>query len=326
MSMCYNFAVPPLSAADRFGGWTPREFGSIMGRYVRRPQAAVAMMRGLRWKLSSLLRVAAVALAAGCQSATRTSQPAAIPPIPTAPGLAPPYDAIPVYTYKVLHTYPHDTNAYTEGLVYRDGQLYESTGLRGQSELRRVELETGEVVQKVALPNKYFGEGLTIYDSKLIQLTWQTRVGFVYDLDSFKLLRQFNFGTEGWGLTQNGQYLIRGDGSSTLYLLDPNTFEEVGRIDVQASGQPVFNLNELEYIDGEIFANVWKTDRIARIDPQTGHVVGWIDLSGLLSPREVSSPGAVLNGIAYDVAGQRLFVTGKNWPHLFEIQLIGAVG
>jgi len=229
---------------------------------------------------------------------------------------------IPVYSYRVVHSYPHDPGAFTEGLVYDHGDLFESTGLLGRSSLRRVDLQTGTVLQSLALSNDYFGEGLTVFQNRLIQLTWQSQVGFVYALESFRLLRQFNYPGEGWGLTQDGRRLIMSDGSPTLRFLDPETLAETGRLEVRASGASVYQLNELEFVDGEIYANIWKTDRIARIDPTTGNVVGWIDLAGLLSPPErPEDPEAVLNGIAYDADGHRLFVTGKLWPRLFEIAL-----
>jgi Glutamine cyclotransferase len=229
---------------------------------------------------------------------------------------------IPVYTYKVVNAYPHDRNAFTQGLVFEDGVLYEGTGLRGHSTLRRVELETGEILQIRELPAQLFGEGVTIYESKAIQLTWQSNVGFVYDRDSFELLQEFHYPTEGWGITYDGKHLIMSDGTAILHFLDPEALEEIGRIEVCDNDGPVARLNELEYVQGEIYANVWKTDRVARISPQTGRVVGWIDLKGLLSPEDHSETVDVLNGIAYDAEKDRLFVTGKLWPKLFEIELI----
>ncbi|MDQ5852108.1 MAG: glutaminyl-peptide cyclotransferase [Chloroflexota bacterium] len=228
----------------------------------------------------------------------------------------------PLYTYRVVNTYPHDPNAWTQGLIFENGFLYEGTGINGQSTLRRVTLETGEIVQGYTLPSEYYGEGITMYGDKIIQLTLYSQVGFVYDKDTFTLLRQFNYPTEGWGLTHDGQRLIMSDGTSTLYYLDPETFKEIGRIEVADNGQPVADLNELEYIGGEIYANVWQTDRIARIAPETGHVIGWIDLAGILSPEDRGEAVDVLNGIAYDDENDRLFVTGKLWPRLFEIELI----
>jgi glutamine cyclotransferase len=231
-------------------------------------------------------------------------------------------DNIPVYSYNIVHTYPHDRNAFTEGLVFEDGVLYEGTGLLGQSTLRRVELETGDILQIRELSAEFFGEGITIYGDKIIQLTWQSHVGFVYDKNSFELIQEFNYSTQGWGITHDGTRLIMSDGTSTLHFLDPQTFEEIGQLEVFDNDGPVTKLNELEYVQGEIYANVWQTDRIAIIAPETGRVVGWVDLRGLLTAEGRSEPVDVLNGIAYDAGTDRLFVTGKLWPKLFEIKLI----
>lgn len=225
-------------------------------------------------------------------------------------------------SYEIVHTYPHDRSAFTQGLVFEDGFLFEGTGINGRSTLRKVELETGTVVQVRHLPAQYFGEGITIFEDKIIQLTWRSRVGFVYDKYTFKLIREFSYPTEGWGLTHDGHHLIMSDGTSTLHLLDPVTLAEVGRLEVQSDDGPVTRLNELEYIGGEIYANIWQTDNIARIDPKTAKVTGWICLTGLLSPDDHTYPVDVLNGIAYDVKGDRLFVTGKLWPKLFEIKVV----
>jgi len=231
-------------------------------------------------------------------------------------------NVIPVYTYKVVNTYPHDRSAFTEGLVFEDGVLYEGTGLHGYSTLHRVKLETGEILQICELPPQFFGEGVTIYGNKIIQLTWQSHIGFVYDKYSFKLLQEFNYPDEGWGITHDGKHLIMSDGTSTLHFLDPETFDEISQIEVYANDIPVTRINELEYIQGEIYANIWQTGHIARIDPLTGQVVGWIDLKGILSPEDDSETVDVLNGIAYDAKNDRLFVTGKFWPKLFEIELM----
>jgi glutamine cyclotransferase len=225
-------------------------------------------------------------------------------------------------TYRVIHTYPHDPNAYTQGLLWQDGHLYESTGLNGHSSLRMDDLATGRVLQSAVVPSQYFAEGLASWGSTLIQLTWQSHIAFVYDRFSFRLLRTFHYDGEGWGLTDDPHNLILSDGTATLRFLDPATFREVRRITVKDRGIPVTQLNELEFIHGQIYANVWHTDRIARIAPATGQVIGWIDLAGLLPPGSVSDPEAVLNGIAYDAAHDRLFVTGKLWPSLFEIKII----
>ncbi len=227
-------------------------------------------------------------------------------------------------TYRVIHTYPHDPHAFTQGLVYIDEHLYESTGLNGRSSLRMEDLTTGRVLQSVAVPGQYFAEGLAPWGSTLVQLTWQSHVAFVYDRFSFRLLKTFHYDCEGWGLTQDGKDLIESDGTAELRFFDPSTFREVRRITVTDHGESVKELNELEYIHGQIYANVWHSDRIARISPATGKVLGWIDLTGLLPENERSDPEAVLNGIAYDAAHDRLFVTGKLWPKLFEIKIIPA--
>lgn len=230
--------------------------------------------------------------------------------------------AQPADTYQVVHSYPHDAQAFTQGLVYVDGHLYESTGLEGHSSLRMEDLETGAIQQFQDVPARYFAEGLTNWDSTLIQLTWQSHVALVYDRSSFHFLRSFSYAGEGWGLTQDGKNLILSDGTAALRFLDPITFKEVRRVTVKDHGRPVTKLNELEFIHGQIYANIWYSDRIARISPVTGKVLGWIDLSGLLPKEQHSSAGAVLNGIAYDAAHDRLFVTGKLWPKVFEIRVI----
>lgn len=224
--------------------------------------------------------------------------------------------------YRVIHAYPHDSQAFTQGLVYVDGHLYESTGLNGQSTLREENLETGQVLKEVSVPSEYFAEGLTNWGNTLIQLTWKSHVAFVYDRASFRLVRTLHYPWEGWGLTQDGKHLILSDGSDTLHFLNPETLAEVRSVRVTDKDSPVKELNELEYIHGVIYANVWMTDKIARISPETGKVLGWINLEGILSAVEVRSNDAVLNGIAYDSARRRLFVTGKLWPRLFEIQVV----
>jgi glutamine cyclotransferase len=225
-------------------------------------------------------------------------------------------------TYRVIHTYPHDQQAFTQGLIYADGHLYESTGLNGHSSLRMEDLESGRILQLQDVPAQYFAEGLTQWGSTLIQLTWQGQTALVYDRFSFHLLRTIHYAGEGWGLTQDGKSLILSDGSATLRFLDPQTFREVRRVTVKDRGVPVTELNELEFVRGQIYANIWHSDRIARISPATGKVLGWIDLSGLLPESQRSSPEAVLNGIAYDAEHDRLFVTGKLWPKLFEIKIV----
>jgi glutaminyl-peptide cyclotransferase len=229
----------------------------------------------------------------------------------------------PTFGYRVVAEYPHDRRAFTQGLVYVDDVLYEGTGLNGQSSLRRVDLETGEVLQAVRLSEEYFGEGIAVLDDRIYQLTWQNGVCAVFDRETFEFVEAFNYPTQGWGLTTDGERLIMSDGTNRLYVRDPETFDELETIDVYDGARPVPNLNELEIVDGEIWANVWKTDRVARIDPETGQVTGWIDLRGLLSERdETRRPVDVLNGIAYDPETDRLFVTGKLWPKLFEIEVV----
>jgi len=231
-------------------------------------------------------------------------------------------DRIPVYSYKIVNTYPHDRGAFTQGLVFEDGVLYEGTGGYGRSELRKVELKTGMVQHVRELAVQYFGEGICVYGDKIIQLTWRSHVGYVYDKESFELLREFHYPMEGWGITHDGKRLIMSDGSSTLYFLDSETFDEIGRIEVMAGDRPVDKLNELEYVGGQIYVNIWGTEKIAQIDPETGQVRGWIQLRGLLAPEERGHPIDVLNGIAYDAESGRLYVTGKLWPKLFEIELV----
>lgn len=230
-------------------------------------------------------------------------------------------EGIPEYGYQIVHTYPHDTLAFTEGLFYLNGFLYESTGQEGQSSVRKVKLETGEVVQKHDLPEAYFGEGIVNWKDKVMQLTYKTEVGFVYDLNSFTVLKEFKYPGEGWAMTTDGKRIIMDDGTAEFRFWNPDTLQETGRITVTDQGVPVQHLNELEWVKGQIYANIWETDRVARIDPATGHVVGWIDLTGLLTPAE-RDRADVLNGIAYDAAHDRLFVTGKYWPKLFEIKLV----
>ncbi|HEX8474027.1 MAG TPA: glutaminyl-peptide cyclotransferase [Pyrinomonadaceae bacterium] len=229
--------------------------------------------------------------------------------------------AVPVETYEVVNAWPHDRTAFTQGLVFHDGLFLESTGQYGASSLRRVEPQTGRVLKKVDVPRKYFAEGLTLFQGKLYQLTWTTEKGFVYDPETFQVQSEFSYDGEGWGLTHDGHLLILSDGTNQIRFLDPSTFEIKKTISVVDRGQPLRELNELEYVRGEIYANIWHTDRIVRIDPNTGKILGWIDLTGLLPAAERGGEEAVLNGIAYDEATNRLFVTGKLWPKLFEIRL-----
>ena len=219
-------------------------------------------------------------------------------------------------------------NAFTEGLTYSDGYLYEGTGplinnsgdIVGPSSLRKVDLTTGNIVQQITLPSQYFGEGITIVNNRIIQLTWQSNIGFVYDKDTFMQIANFTYPTQGWGLTYNDSQLIMSDGTDNLYFLNPTTFERTGQVQVHDGTSPVVNINELEYINGDVYANIWMTSQIAIINPQTGQVKAWIDLSGLPAPAYTGDN--VLNGIAYDQQNNRLFVTGKEWPNLYQIQLV----
>jgi len=226
------------------------------------------------------------------------------------------------YSYRVVKTYPHDRTAFTQGLEYRDGFLYEGTGLTGRSSLRKVELATGRVIQRYDLPQPFFGEGITVVNQQILELTWQSQTGFIYDKSSFRVLRSFNYPGEGWGLTNDGKLIYMSDGTADIRVWDPAMLKEVRRITVKDGSTPITQLNELEWVRGEIYANVWQTDRIARISPADGRVLGWIDLSGILPKSDAVEAGAVLNGIAYDAAADRLFVTGKLWPKIFEIKLV----
>lgn len=261
-------------------------------------------------------------LALPASAGAQSSGPAAPSPAASpAPAVRPP-----VYGYEVVRTFPHDPTAFTQGLVIRDGVLLESTG-RAPSSVRRVRLEDGVVLQKRELASEYFGEGLTEIDGRVITLTWNNGVGFIWNADDLKPVSRFTYAGEGWGLTHDGTRLILSDGSPALRFFDPGTFAETGRVAVTLNGRPVRQLNELEWIDGEVWANVWQTNYILRIDPASGYVVGIIDLNGLLPAGLIKDPNDdVLNGIAWDAATRRLFVTGKNWPSLFEITLTGPRG
>ncbi len=238
------------------------------------------------------------------------------------PHVSLPETLTPLMTYEVISLYPHDPQAFTQGLIYRDGFLYESTGRYGESSLRKVDLDSGQILQQFILDSEWFGEGLTDWDDRLIQLTWREGLGLIYNIEEFSLLGQFDIPTEGWGLTQDGDRLIMSDGTSSLYFLDPQTFVVTGSVTVNDQGEEIDRLNELEYIRGQVFANIWQTDDIIRIDPDTGEVLGWIDLIGVLPEEARTETTDVLNGIAYDPQGDRLFVTGKYWSYLYEIRLI----
>jgi glutamine cyclotransferase len=256
--------------------------------------------RVLLWVAAGVVAAAVVALAAWAQLAHR----------------GPAH-----YGFKVVAAYPHDPGAYTQGLVVEGGRLYEGTGRYGASSIRRVDLTSGRVEKIHAIGNEYFGEGIAILGNRLYELTWKNGLAFVYDLDTFNVVQTLQYPTEGWGLTHDGEHLILSDGSATLRFLDPATFKTVREITVRDGDQPVAKLNELEFVDGEVWSNVWYDDRIARISPADGRVLGWIELADLYPPSARGSDD-VLNGIAYDAAARRLFVTGKNWPQLFEIDVI----
>jgi len=231
-------------------------------------------------------------------------------------------DTIPTYSYKIKNSWPHDKRAYTQGLIFLDGILWESTGQYGSSSLRKVELKTGKVLKQISVPQQYFAEGMTVFHNKVFQLTWQEQKGFIYDPVTFQKQGEFTYTGEGWGLTHDGESLIMSDGTNGIRFLDPATLQTKRTISVFDAGEPIEQLNELEYIDGEIYANIYQTERIVRVDPKSGKILGWIDLTGLLKTKERTGAEDVLNGIAYDEVGKRLFVTGKMWPKLFEIEIV----
>ena len=275
------------------------------------------------FRISDLLlaSILLLLLVSGCKksapdSPTPPPPSGSIPPSPPAHG-----GPIPWYTYDVVHTWPHDRTAFTEGLVYFDGAMYESTGLIGQSKLRKYDLQTGKVLREIDLPEGFFGEGLAILNSKAYQLTYKTGKAFVYDLNTFQKETEFNYEGEGWGMTTDGKSLIMDNGSEQIFFRDPSTFSVQRTISVSANGHSITNINELEYIKGELFANVWKTMAVLRIDPATGQVLGAIDFTGLLASEDLDQQIDVMNGIAYDAAGDRLFVTGKWWPKIYEVRL-----
>ena len=233
-----------------------------------------------------------------------------------------PASELPEYGYRIINTYPHDTGAYTQGLLIHEGRLFEGTGRYGQSTIREVALETGEVLRKRSMDKSVFGEGIAVVGEQVIQLTWKNNVGYVYELETFEPVGEFHYTGEGWGLTYDGSRLIMSNGTSTLRFLDAADYHELGSVQVFDDNGPVLNLNELEYVEGEIFANVWGTEKLARIEPDTGRVTGWIRLDGILNTVGNTGKVDVLNGIAYDQDSKRFFVTGKWWPNLFEIELV----
>jgi glutamine cyclotransferase len=274
-----------------------------------------------RWRLSrSYLTLVPLLIALDQSGCASTSGGNAKRAVSTAATAQKQKEGVPVLSARVVAAYPHDPHAFTQGLEYYGGYLYESTGKIGESTLRKVALETGEVIHKVGLPSQDFGEGLTIFRGKIYQLTWLSKKGFLYGLDSFRKMGEFHYEYEGWGLTHDDKSLILSDGTNTLRFLDPVSFDVTRRIEVYAGEEAVTNLNELEYIDGEIFSNVWHAPRIARIDPHSGQVVAWIDLRALALKEQRGSED-VLNGIAYDREAHRLFITGKNWPEIIQIQV-----
>lgn len=275
---------------------TPLSFPA--GRWLH--QAAAAWHQGAVKSLLLLLFAIGLTFLAGCAEA-----------------------ALPVCGYRVKQSYPHDPQAFTQGLFYRDGYLFESTGHEGRSTIRKVRVADGAVLQQVAIAPNLFGEGIVDWKDEIVSLTWRGGIGFRWKLRSFEQIGSFRYAGEGWGLARNNRSIILSDGTDTLRFLDPATLRETSRLKVSAEGRPVTMLNELEWVKGEILANVWQTDRIARIDPATGKVKAWINLAGLRKAVRASGSDDVLNGIAYDSRGDRLFVTGKNWSRLFEIRLTG---
>jgi len=274
---------------------------------------------------ASALAALTLTFLSGCDAKSSSAASPAASSASSSPSLsppaAPPTAPVATATYEIVRTYPHDPAAFTQGLVYLDGHLLESTGLNGQSTLRRVELATGRVLQQVRVPAHYFAEGMTVLGGKIYQLTWKSQKGFVYDLATFALEKEFAYTGEGWGLTTDGRSLILGDGTDQLRFLDPATFKVTRTISVTREGQPLRLLNELEFIRGEIYANIWQSHTVARIDPANGRVIGVIDFFGLLPAGDHTATTDVLNGLAHDPASDRLFVTGKNWPKLFEVRL-----
>ena len=321
--------------------WPVRGKSGMMGQGANRaPWAGQGLRLGARSLWMVLVAVALIVLAAcgrdraPAQEATLeptvavatatpvpTPTPTPIPAIPPQPPISLAAGRIPAYGYEIVATLPHDAGAYTQGLQYVDGLFYESTGRNGMSSLRRVEPETGRVQQRHDLAAELFGEGLAVVGERIYQLTWQSNVAFVYDKGTFAEIERFSYPGEGWGLTWDGSRLLMSDGSDAVVARDPRDFSETGRIQVTYQGQPLLRLNELEYINGEIWANVYQSDWVVRIDPVTGAVTSVVDLAGLLANVEVTGPVDVLNGIAWDEAGQRLFVTGKWWPAVFQIRL-----
>lgn len=268
--------------------------------------------------IALVVAVGAVLLVLALMRSDPTSQPASA--ISNQPSPLPDGRALQA-SYEVVNSYPHDPTSFTQGLLWKNGGFYESTGMYDHSKLRRLEFPSGKVLKEIKLDPEIFAEGLALVDSRLIQLTWKSHRGFVYDVETFRLLQEFAYDTEGWGLTYDGKNLILSDGSSDLFYFDPQTLKPIKKLPVRMNGQPVLELNELEFIEGEIWANVWQTDLILRIDPSTGHVTSFLNLKGILAPSDRKGTEDVLNGIAYDGDQKHIFVTGKLWPRIFEIRL-----
>ncbi len=267
-----------------------------------------------RKRAIQILLILALSLASlQCNGNTNTNTPAKEPAAENA--------VVQRFSYQIVNIFPHDSNAFTQGLVFLDGKLIESTGQEGRSTLRSVELQTGKVLKRVDVPLPYFAEGVALLNNKLYQLTWIHNLGFIYDAQTLEKVGEFNYSGEGWGLATDGRSLLLSDGSNRIRFLDPDSFRVTKTIAVVDGQTPINKLNELEYVNGEIYANVWHDDRIAVVDPETGRVKAWIDLTGLLQPGDVTDPEAVLNGIAFDQSSNRLFVTGKLWPRVFEIKI-----
>jgi glutaminyl-peptide cyclotransferase len=229
---------------------------------------------------------------------------------------------IPFIQYEIIDIFPHDSKSFTQGLVWKDGLLYEGTGLYGSSSLRKIDPETGRILKQIALKDNFFGEGITIFEDAIYQLTWKEQIGFIYDVETFRLLKTFSYEHEGWGITHNGECLIISDGSSILRFIDPSTMEEIRQIKVHENQKLIDQINELEYIQGRVFANIWQTDKIAIINPETGEILSWLDLTTIKDLLETNQKIDVLNGIAYDSNDDELFITGKFWPNLFKIKII----
>lgn len=274
--------------------------------------------------LSALLPAVALLVisATGCKAAAPAAAPADAPrPVAKAAAAPVPPTSVPVYGYSIVAKYPHSTDSYTEGFIYKDGKFYEGTGMEGRSGLQVLDPATAKVLQERKMTANFFGEGIVDWGANILQWTWQTHVGVVMDRATLKPIRTFNYTGEGWGMTRDAKRLITSDGTATLRFRNPETFADIGHIDVTDGGKPVDQLNELEYIKGEIWANVWHQERIARISPKDGHVIAWVDVTGILPAAQKRDDESVLNGIAYDEAKDRIFITGKQWPTIFEIKV-----